>query len=59
MTVAASPDDRFVGYKTSETVRITDKMVRQFADLSGDHNPFTQTMSTLKQLASVAASPME
>lgn len=39
MTGAEANDDRFVGYKTSETVRITDKMVRQFADLSGDHNP--------------------
>lgn len=28
-----------VGYKASETIRITDKMVRQFAELSGDHNP--------------------
>ena len=33
------PTDRFVGYKASETVQITDKMVRQFAELSGDHNP--------------------
>ena len=39
MTGAETNDDRFVGYKTSETVKITDKMVRQFADLSGDHNP--------------------
>lgn len=38
-TVDAVPEDRFVGYKASETVKITDKMVRQFAELSGDHNP--------------------
>ena len=28
-----------VGFKASETIRITDKMVRQFAEVSGDHNP--------------------
>lgn len=28
-----------VGYKASVTVQVTDKMVRQFAELSGDHNP--------------------
>ncbi len=28
-----------VGFKASETVRITDKMVRQFAEMSGDFNP--------------------
>lgn len=33
------PADRFVGYKAVETIKITDKMVRQFAELSGDHNP--------------------
>ena len=32
-------DDRDVGYKASETIQITDKMVRQFADMSGDNNP--------------------
>jgi 3-hydroxybutyryl-CoA dehydratase len=32
-------EDRFVGYKASETIRITDKMVKQFAELSGDFNP--------------------
>lgn len=32
-------DDRFVGYKVSETFKITDKMVRQFAEMSGDDNP--------------------
>ena len=33
------PSDRFVGYKASETIKITDKMVRQFAEMSGDNNP--------------------
>lgn len=33
------PADRFVGYKASETIKITDKMVKQFAELSGDYNP--------------------
>lgn len=28
-----------VGFTTSITVQVTDKMVRQFAELSGDHNP--------------------
>lgn len=28
-----------VGDKVSVTVQVTDKMVRQFAELSGDHNP--------------------
>ncbi len=28
-----------VGYKATVTVKITDKMVRQFAELSGDYNP--------------------
>ena len=28
-----------VGYSQSVTVQVTDKMVRQFAELSGDHNP--------------------
>ena len=32
-------EDRFVGYKASETIQITDKMVRQFAEMSGDYNP--------------------
>ena len=30
---------RDVGFKASETVRITDRMVRQFAEMSGDNNP--------------------
>ena len=34
-----SPEDRYVGYKASETFKITDKMVRQFAEMSGDDNP--------------------
>lgn len=28
-----------VGFEKSTTVQVTDKMVRQFAELSGDHNP--------------------
>lgn len=28
-----------VGFTRSVTVQVTDKMVRQFAELSGDHNP--------------------
>ena len=39
MSEAAVPTDRFVGYKASETVKITEKMVQQFAELSGDFNP--------------------
>lgn len=34
--MAQAPD---VGFKASATVRITDKMVRQFAEMSGDFNP--------------------
>ncbi len=30
---------RDVGFKASETIKITDKMVRQFAEMSGDYNP--------------------
>ncbi len=33
------PEDRYVGFKASETIQITDKMVRQFAEMSGDFNP--------------------
>lgn len=39
MTNSQIPADRFEGYKTSATIKITDKMVRQFAEMSGDHNP--------------------
>ncbi len=31
--------DRDVGYKAVRTIQITDKMVRQFAEMSGDTNP--------------------
>lgn len=34
--MSQAPD---VGFKATETVRITDKMVRQFAEMSGDFNP--------------------
>lgn len=39
MSSVVLPPDRFVGYKASETIQITDKMVRQFAEMSGDFNP--------------------
>ncbi len=39
MSSSEMPADRFVGYKASETIKITDKMVRQFAEMSGDFNP--------------------
>lgn len=39
MSAEEVPSDRFVGFKASETVKITDKMVHQFAEMSGDHNP--------------------
>ncbi len=32
-------DSRGVGFKASTTIAITDKMVRQFAEMSGDFNP--------------------
>lgn len=28
-----------VGWKSSVEIKVTDKMVRQFAEMSGDHNP--------------------
>jgi 3-hydroxybutyryl-CoA dehydratase len=31
--------DKIVGFKASETIKITDKMVNQFAEMSGDFNP--------------------
>ncbi len=34
-----SAAEKDVGYKVSVTVKITDKMVRQFAEMSGDFNP--------------------
>jgi 3-hydroxybutyryl-CoA dehydratase len=39
MSDAVVPGDRFVGYKANETIKITDKMVQQFAEMSGDFNP--------------------
>lgn len=35
----SSEKDKDIGFKATETVRITDKMVRQFAEMSGDFNP--------------------
>ena len=32
-------EDREIGFKASETIKITDKMVRQFSEMSGDVNP--------------------
>lgn len=32
-------DKRDVGFKASKTFQVTDQMVRQFAEMSGDHNP--------------------
>jgi acyl dehydratase len=37
--LAPTEQKREVGFKTSITVQITDKMVRQFAEMSGDVNP--------------------
>lgn len=37
--MSTSETEKEVGYKASETIKITDKMVRQFAELSGDFNP--------------------
>lgn len=31
--------DKEIGFKTTLEVQITDKMVRQFAEMSGDYNP--------------------
>ncbi len=31
--------DKTLGFKATETIKITDKMVHQFAELSGDYNP--------------------
>lgn len=31
--------EKEIGFKASETVKITDRMVRQFAEMSGDFNP--------------------
>ena len=37
--MSAPEPELFVGYKANETIKITDKMIRQFAELSGDYNP--------------------
>jgi 3-hydroxybutyryl-CoA dehydratase len=40
MTIPADKsEDKQVGFKATETIKVTDKMVRQFAELSGDYNP--------------------
>jgi acyl dehydratase len=39
MSESETSEDRSVGFKAVETIKITDKMVRQFAELSGDFNP--------------------
>ncbi|MBC7371593.1 MAG: MaoC family dehydratase [Bdellovibrionaceae bacterium] len=33
------PTDRIVGFKAHLDIQVTDKMVRQFAEMSGDFNP--------------------
>jgi 3-hydroxybutyryl-CoA dehydratase len=38
-TPGTAPGNKEVGFKTSITVQVTDKMVRQFAEMSGDYNP--------------------
>ena len=37
--MATNGSEKEVGYKASMTHRVTDKMVRQFAEMSGDFNP--------------------
>ena len=39
MSIIEDRDARDVGYKASQTFKVTDKMVRQFAEMSGDFNP--------------------
>lgn len=39
MSEIEDKESRGVGFKASTTVQITDKMVRQFAEMSGDFNP--------------------
>ena len=38
-TVSTNGSEKNVGYKSSITHKVTDKMVRQFAEMSGDYNP--------------------
>ena len=37
--MTTTEQEKDVGFKATETVKITDKMVRQFAEMSGDFNP--------------------
>ncbi len=39
MTTTVNGSEKGVGYKSSVTHKVTDKMVRQFAEMSGDYNP--------------------
>lgn len=39
MSVSESDKDKDVGFKASTTIQVTDQMVRQFAEMSGDYNP--------------------
>lgn len=39
MSVEGISRDKLLGFKATETIRVTDKMVHQFAELSGDYNP--------------------
>ncbi len=34
-----TPEDRPIGFKATRTIQVTDKMVHQFAEMSGDFNP--------------------
>lgn len=34
-----TPEDRPIGFKATRTIKVTDKMVHQFAEMSGDFNP--------------------
>jgi len=39
MVTVSNGRDKDVGFKATVEVQVTDKMVHQFADMSGDHNP--------------------
>lgn len=39
VTVTSNGKDKDVGFKANVEVKVTDKMVRQFAEMSGDFNP--------------------
>lgn len=39
MVIVSNGRDKDVGFKASVQVQVTDKMVQQFAEMSGDYNP--------------------